>query len=82
MNLHLAHPHRHREVQADKSLLLPAPVSEGRRGFLKSGQSPTCQIQGRHLKFSGDRSDAETGNGDHVSSGQSMCQRQRDNTSK
>lgn len=55
--IYLAHPHRlrHRKVQADKSLLLPALVSEGRRGFLKSGQSPKCQIQGQHLKFSGDR---------------------------
>lgn len=42
-------------MQADKSLLLPAPVSEGRRIFLKSGQSPKCQIQGQHLKSRGDR---------------------------
>lgn len=55
--IYLAHPYRrrHRKVQADKSLLLPALVSEGRRGFLKSGQSPKCQIQGRHLKFSSER---------------------------
>lgn len=55
--IYLAHPHRHRhgKAQADKSLLLPALVSEGRRGFLKSGQSPKCQIQGRHLKFSSER---------------------------